>query len=148
MYFISADLLVTIGENKCKSYMELFPFFILMLRNQCPMHINFTFIFCVVSSLLASFHRPTTQSQLPFFRVKILGDSITRFLMLNLNSDWFVPEVLTKPGCTTSWLHQILRDSSSSDENCSVHVVMKNFDYLEYVSTFDILKSTVFSELI
>ena len=91
-------------------------------------------------------HRPTSQSDLPWFRVRVIGDSLTRYLPQNLYSDWFCPQIVTKPECRVhhnqrikkcgAWWrcfnpHVIDLHVGTNDLDCSVlHRDIKNYEQM------------------
>ena len=99
--------------------------------------------------ILSLSNRPVSQRDLPFYRVKIFGDSVTKYLPKYLQSEWFVPEVFTKPGCTVSRMVTTLRNfepetrkthvvifhiGTNDLENSVLHQDLKNFKQLIIVA--------------
>ncbi len=113
--------------------------------------------------LLSSPNRPTSQTDLPYYRVKIFGDSITRYWPCNIQSEWFIPDVTTKPGCTvprmiktlrnfepqTKTPHTVIFHVGTNDLNCSVfHRDVKNFNLLIQVAKEKYPQSKIFMNAI
>ena len=109
--------------------------------------------------ILSLSNRPTSQRDLPFYRVNIFGDSITKYLPNYLQSEWFVPEVFTKPGCTVSRMVKTLRNvepetrkthvvifhiGTNDLENSVLHQDLKNFKQLIIVARHRFPEAQIF----